>query len=78
MTPEIIKEEAGRYALIKKDERYYASVLCGTSAMYTLNIPITSDQAREVLGNESLLDQLVGEIAFAPNRYLSQHVDLHA
>ncbi len=76
MTTEIIKEEPGRYALVKKDNRYYASVVCGTSAMYTLNIPITVEQAQEVSSDDGLLDQLIGEITFAPKRFLSQHVDL--
>ena len=78
MTSEIIKEEPGRYALVKKDNRYYASVVCGTSAMYTLNIPITAEQVQEVSSDDGLLDQLIGEIAFAPKRYLSQHVDLRS
>jgi hypothetical protein len=75
MKPEIMKYEADRYALLKIDNRYYASVVCGSSAKYTLNIPITSEQVSDVMEDDQLLDQLVGEIAFAPKRYLAQHVN---
>jgi hypothetical protein len=74
MKPEILKLEAGRYALLKINDRYYASVVCGSSAGYTLNIPITSEQVSDVMEDDQLLDELVGEIAFAPKRYLAQHV----
>lgn len=76
MKPEIMKHEAGRYALLKIDDRYYASVVCGSSAGYTLNVPITAEQASDVMDDDELLDQLVGEIAFAPKRYMAQHVNL--
>jgi hypothetical protein len=76
MTTQILRQEAGRYALLKDGERYYASVDCGSSAMYSLNIPITREQFDEVMNDSVLLDQLVGRIAFAPQRYLAQHVDL--
>lgn len=75
MSPEIMKHEAGRYALLKIGHRYYASVVCGSSSGYTLNIPITVEQANDVMEDDALLDQLVGEIAFAPKRYLAQHVN---
>ncbi len=70
-----MKHEAGRYALLKIDNRYYASVVCGSSAGYTLNIPITAEQVSDVMEDDQLLDQLVGEISFAPKRYLAQHVN---
>ena len=76
MTIEIIKQESGRYSLVKKDDHYYACVVCGSSAAYTLNIPITMEQAKEALDDEDLLSELVGEIAFAPNRYITQHVNI--
>lgn len=76
MTPEILQQEPGRYALLKSGNRYYASVACGTSAVYSLNIPITGKQAEQVMADPMLLDQLIGSIAFAPQRYLGQHVDL--
>jgi hypothetical protein len=75
MKTEILSQDAGRYALVKRGDRYYASVLCGSSATYFLNIPITSEQAHDSMNDESLLEQLIGEIAFAPKRYLAQHVD---
>lgn len=78
MKPEVIKQEEGRYALLKSEGRYFASVVCGTSASYVLNVPITAEQAGEVMQDDLLLDQLVGEIAFAPKRYLGQHVPLKA
>lgn len=64
MRPEIVKYEAGRYALLKIDDRFYASVVCGSCAGYTLNIPITVEQVDEVMNDEALLEQLVSEIAF--------------
>jgi hypothetical protein len=75
MRPEIVKYEAGRYALLKIDDRFYASVVCGSSAGYTLNIPITVEQVDDVMNDEALLEQLVSEIAFAPKRYLAQHIN---
>ncbi|MCE2870961.1 MAG: hypothetical protein LW714_06060 [Oxalobacteraceae bacterium] len=75
MRPEIVKYEAGRYALLKINDHFYASVVCGSSAGYTLNIPITVEQADDVMNDDALLEQLVSEIAFAPKRYLAQHVN---
>ncbi len=76
MTPEILKREAGRYALLKIGERYFARVECGSAARYVLNIPITPEQAAAVMDDDDLLDQLVGSVAFAPDRYAGQHVPL--
>jgi hypothetical protein len=76
MRPEVIKQEDGKFALLKQGQHYYASVVCGTAARYVLNIPITAEQADEVISDDQLLDQLVGEIAYAPTRYLGQHVAL--
>jgi len=76
MDIEIIKNDPGRYALVKKDSRFYASVVCGTSILHTLNIPVTSEQMDQLMEDEALVDQLAGEISFAPARYAAQHVEL--
>lgn len=76
MDAKILKQEGGRYALIEKEGRYYASVVCGTAARYVLNIPLTEGQIHDAINDDSLLERLVGEIAFAPGRYASQHVEL--
>ncbi len=76
MKTKVLKHEAGKYALLEQGGRYYAGVVCGTSAKYVLNIPITAGQARDAIRDESLLERLVGEIAFAPARYAAQHVQL--
>ena len=77
MQAEILKQEPGRYALVKSGDRYFASVACGSSARYVLNVPISQEQARRVIGDPVLLDQLVGSIEMAPTRYLGQHVPLN-
>lgn len=77
MDIEILKNEPGRYALLKKGSRFYASVVCGTSIIHSVNIPLTSEQIDELMDDEDMVDQLVGEVSFAPARYAAQHVDLH-
>lgn len=78
MGTKILKQEKGRYALLEHERRFYVSVVCGTSARYVLNIPLTPGQARDALHDSSLLWRLVGGIAFAPARYAGQHVELGA
>ncbi len=77
MDIEILKNEPGRYALLKKGSRFYASVVCGTSIINSLNIPLTSEQIDELMDDEAMVDQLVGAVSFAPMRFAAQHVDLN-
>ncbi len=76
MSTKVLRQETERYALLEHEGRFYVSVVCGTSAKYVLNIPITPVQARNGLHDSSLLWRLVGGIAFAPARYAGQHVEL--
>jgi hypothetical protein len=77
MDIEILKNEPGRYALLKKGSRFYASVVCGTSIINSLNIPLTIEQIGELMDDEAMVDQLVGAVSFAPARFTAQHVDLN-
>lgn len=74
-----IERQSHAWVLYELDEPYrlVLSVLCGTVALYELNIELTPEEREEymVAGTVSL-EVLADKVRTHPNRYQSRHVQL--
>lgn len=70
---EIIINERWNYQLIKNEEKYILSVMCGTVGLYEIEIELTSNQIKEFneQGKE-YIEKLVGIIRLNPSDYIKK------
>lgn len=71
-----ITESPWNYILYCTDNRYILSVVCGTSALYELNIPLSADETTLSLSDPSYLDCLAAEIRSNPHVYSPRSIEM--
>lgn len=77
MGREKVIEKPWAYALYKIEGKgFVLSVLCGTAAMYELNIPVDDDTAARMSADEIFLETYANEIREHPARYSTQSIRL--
>lgn len=64
------------HTLYRSHDGYVLSVLCGGVGLYVLNIPLSDDEARRYLVDESAVAELAALIRSAPHVYAARSVVL--
>lgn len=68
---EIIINERWNYQLIKNNDTYKLSVMCGTVGLYEIEIELTNEQINEYKNKgKEFIEDLVKLIRSNPNDYL--------
>lgn len=68
--------KAWSYTLYETDGQYVLSVLCGSAAMYELNIPLEPDDVARVTSDGAFLDSLATEIRDNPHRFAARSIKI--
>jgi len=71
-----IAEKKWVYTLYQSDDGYILSVLCGSSAMYQLNIPLSKNESDKAIGDADYLNELVKDIQQHPKKYASRSIKI--
>jgi hypothetical protein len=65
------------YILIEHDENYRLSVLCGTSAMYNVNIMLSSQEVTQYRRHGiNFVDDLAKDIQTYPSKYSDRIIEI--
>ena len=74
---EKIVEKPWAYSLCKlRDGRFVLSVLCGSVAMYELNIPLDQDAAAKAIADEVFLEKYAVDIRDHPARFADRNIPM--
>lgn len=76
MTIRKIFERDWEYDVLLDDRlgEYFLDVICGSAAMYTVRIRLTSEESESFRRNPMSLDRLAREVAFDPDRFAARRV----
>lgn len=68
---EIIFNERWNYQLIKNNDKYVLSVMCGTVALYEIEVELSDEQIQEYTKKgKEYIEVLVGTIRSNPSEYI--------
>ena len=74
---EKIIDKDWNYTLYKDGGKLILSVLCGTVAMFDLNVPLNEEEKEDFyLKGEVFLDDLAEKIRFSPPAYQERSIDI--
>ena len=71
-----VRDKAWAYTLFELEGTYVLSVLCGSSAMYFLNIPLTKAESERALSDGAFLDELAKQITTDPHSFAPRSIQL--
>ncbi len=72
----IIAQVPWGYTLYKVADQYILSVVCGTIAIYSLEIPLDARETAQALEGTASLDALAAKIQYSPSSYHERRVCL--
>ena len=71
---EIIINERWNYQLIKNNDKYVLSVMCGTVGLYEIEVELSDKQIKEYTQKgKEYIEVLVGKIRSNPSNYISKY-----
>ena len=77
MDPEKIMQKRWAYTLHRlKDGRVVLSVLCGSAAMFELNIPLDDEAAAKAIVDQSFLEEYANNIRNNPEQYAPRSIGI--
>ena len=73
----VIFKKPWDYTFSEEEGKYYLSVSCGTVAVFDVNIQLNSEEVSSYeKKGEEFIDQLAGDIRFAPKEYSNRHLSM--
>ena len=70
----VLINEQWNYQLLKKDNDYFLSVICGTAGLFEVEFKLTKDEVSDYEKNgKECVDKLVSFVRSDPEKYMSRN-----